>query len=174
MALRRLRTGKDRARQKALIGSSNRQPERPLLGVSGPSAFGSAISPMERPFLVESRAAACGRGLLKADFEQYAAAIDREQLMNETISIPVILVPRLILLTGTELTRQRRVYEEIGEEEWPAHFDAHDIIKYEDVLEQLEEARATNEETVELPLWTGTQLLLELAQKHGVAIVVKG
>lgn len=94
--------------------------------------------------------------------------------MSKTISIPVILIPRLISLAKTEVARQRRVFDEISEEEWPADFDAHDIIKFEDVREQLETAGATNEETVELPHWTGTQLLMRLAQKHGVTVVDEG
>lgn len=94
--------------------------------------------------------------------------------MSKTVSIPVILVPRLISLAKIEIARQRRVFDEISEEEWPADFDTHDIIKFEDVLEQLETTGATNEEAVELPHWTGTQLLIRLAQKHGVTVGDEG
>lgn len=91
--------------------------------------------------------------------------------MSKAVSLSVIILPRLISLAKTEVARQRRVFDEVGEEEWPADFDAHDIIMFEDVLEQLETAGATHDETVQFPNWRGMQLLLRLAQKHGVAVV---
>lgn len=120
---------------------------------------------------MESGPAPLGRGAIESGTMQSMMLSLKGIAMSKAVSLPVIILPRLISLAKTEVARQRRVFDEVSEEEWPADFDAHDIIMFEDVLEQLETAGTTHDETVEFPIWRGMQLLLRLAQKHGVAVV---
>ncbi len=94
-------------------------------------------------------------------------------MMDQLLVVPKAALPHLISVTDAELTRQRDLYDRLAADDWPDDFDAHDILLFADVLEQLTTAERSGNDVTEFSYWKGLRLLMRLIQKdHSLGITV--